>query len=239
MAATTTVPVADPEPVYAFQAPVRLYHWVNALCILTLAATGYLIAHPLPTVVGEASDHFIMGRIRLIHFTAGYLLAVSLAGRIYWALVGNAVARQIFYLPVWRPGWWRELFLELAFYLCLRRDAPAEAGHAPLAQLAMLLFNTLGSLFMIFTGFALYSEGLGHGSWADRAFGWVIPWMGDAERVSNWHLLGMWILLGFVILHIYMAVRADIVGRTTSTSAILGGWRSPKGARPGGTRPRR
>ncbi len=231
MAATTTHAPSGPalRPVYAFQAPVRLYHWVNAACILTLAATGYLIAHPLPTVMGEASDHFIMGRIRLIHFVAGYLLAVSLAGRIYWGLVGNAVSRQIFYLPVWRPAWWRGLFEEIAFYLFLRREAPTDPGHAPLAQLAMLLFNTLGSLFMIATGFALYGEGLGHGSWADRAFGWVIPLFGDAERVHNWHLLGMWILLCFVILHIYMAVRADIVGRTTSLSAITGGWRSPKG----------
>ncbi len=231
MAATTThaSPVPASQPVYAFQAPVRLYHWVNAACIFTLAATGYLIAHPLPTVMGEASDHFIMGRIRLVHFTAGYLLAVSLAGRIYWALVGNQVSRQIFYLPVWRGSWWCGLGEEIAFYLFLRKEPPTESGHAPLAQVAMLLFNTLGTLFMIFTGFALYGEGLGHGSWADRAFGWVVPLFGDAERVNNWHLLGMWILLCFVIIHIYMAVRADIVGRTTSLSSIVGGWRSPKG----------
>jgi len=230
MAATTHAsPTPALTPVYAFQAPVRLYHWVNAACIVTLAATGYLIAHPLPTVVGEASDHFIMGRIRLIHFTAGYLLAVSLAGRIYWAIVGNQVSRQIFYLPVWRASWWRELFGEIAFYLFLRREPPTDPGHAPLAQVAMLLFNTLGTLFMIFTGFALYGEGLGHGSWADRWFGWVIPAIGDGERVHNWHNLGMWILLCFIIIHIYMAVRADIVGRTTSLSSIIGGWRSPKG----------
>jgi len=225
MAATTTHASPSPalQPVYAFQAPVRLYHWVNAACIVTLAATGYLISHPLPTVMGEASDHFIMGRIRLVHFTAGYLLAVSLAGRIYWALVGNQVSRQIFYLPVWRAGWWRDFFGEIAFYLFLRKEPPVEAGHAPLAQLAMLLFNTLGTLFMIFTGFAMYGEGLGHGSWADRAFGWVIPLIGDAERVHNYHLMGMWILLCFIIIHIYMAVRADIVGRTTSLSSIIGG----------------
>lgn len=227
--AATTVPAAHPQPVYAFQAPVRLYHWVNAACIVTLAATGYLISHPLPTVMGEASDHFIMGRIRLVHFTAGYLLAVSLAGRIYWALVGNEVSRQIFYLPVWSGAWWRHLGEDIAFYLFLRKKIVEPPGHDSLAQAAMFLFNTLGTIFMIFTGFAMYGEGLGHGSWADRAFGWVIPLMGDAERVHNWHLLGMWILLCFTIIHIYMAVRADVVGRTTSLSSIIGGWRSPKG----------
>ncbi|RMF84602.1 MAG: Ni/Fe-hydrogenase, b-type cytochrome subunit [Nitrospirae bacterium] len=233
MAVSASQPAEGPltRPVYAFEAPVRLYHWVNAACILVLAATGYLIAHPLPSVVGEASSHFLMGRIRMIHFTAGYLFAVSLAGRIYWALVGNRVARQIFVVPVWRPAWWRELGHEIAFYLFLRRDPPAPVGHGALAQAAMFLFNTLASLYMIATGFALYGEGLGHGSWADRAFGWVIPAMGDAERVHNWHNLGMWLILCFVIIHIYMAVRADIAGRTTSVSAILGGWRSPKGGR--------
>ena len=180
-------------------------------------------------MVGEASEHFIMGRIRLIHFVAGYCLAIGFAGRIYWALVGNRVSRQIFYLPLWRGQWWRDFFGEIRFYLFLSKQAPEPSGHNPLAQTAMLLFVTLGNLFMICTGFAMYAEGLGRGSWADRAFGWVVPLIGDSERVHNLHNLGMWVIVSFVIIHIYMGVRADIVSRYSSMSTIISGYRMRKG----------
>ncbi len=89
----------------------------------------------------------------------------------------------------------------------------------------MFLFNGLGAFFMIATGFALYGEGLGQGSWADMMFGWIIPLIGDSEAVHNWHNLGMWVILSVIIVHIYMAVRADIMSRQTSISAIISGWR--------------
>jgi len=221
----------DPDnlrPIYVFEAPVRLWHWVAAVCIGVLAVTGYLIANPLPTVGGEASAHFLMGRIRLIHFIAAYVFAIGYAGRIYWALVGNYPSRQIFIVPIWEGRWWRELFYEIRFYLFLERQMHKSPAHDPLAQLAMFLFATIGYLFMICTGFALYAEGLGRGSWADKAFGWVVPLIGDSERVHNLHNLGMWLIVCFVIVHIYMAVRADIVSRQSSTSTIISGYRMQK-----------
>jgi DNA-binding NtrC family response regulator len=41
--------------VYVWELPVRLYHWVNALCVAVLAATGFLIGRPIPIAFsGEA-----------------------------------------------------------------------------------------------------------------------------------------------------------------------------------------
>ena len=42
------------ERVYVWQLPVRLYHWINALCVAALAVTGYLIGRPL--AVQSAAD---------------------------------------------------------------------------------------------------------------------------------------------------------------------------------------
>jgi Ni/Fe-hydrogenase 1 B-type cytochrome subunit len=36
----------------------------------------------------------------------------------------------------------------------------------------------------------------------------------------------MWLFIVFSILHIYMAVRADIMTRQSSVSSILNGWRT-------------
>lgn len=224
--------LANLKPVYVFEAPVRLWHWLHTLSFLVLAATGYLIANPLPALGGEASDHFLMGNIRLIHFIAGYVFAIGFAVRIYWALVGNHYAREIFYLPLGRKEWWQNLFYELRFYLFLTRAQHKTLGHNPLAQTAMFFLNTLMTLFLIITGFALYGEGLGSGSWADTWFGWITPMLGGSEATHNWHNMAMWIMLTFVVIHIYMAVRADIVGRASSVSTIINGWRLFKDDQP-------
>lgn len=212
--------------IYVFEAPVRIWHWLHALSIVVLAATGYLIANPLPSIGGEASEHFLMGNLRLIHFVAGYVFAIGFVVRIYWGIVGNKYSRELLYLPVWRASWWRDLWGEILYYLFIRREAPPSVAHNALAQSAMWLFNTLLGLFLIFTGFALYSEGLGLGSWADTGFGWVIPLMGGSQSVRMWHLLGMWLIIVFAIIHIYMAIRADIMGKQSSVSTIINGWRT-------------
>ncbi|HEX7025263.1 MAG TPA: Ni/Fe-hydrogenase, b-type cytochrome subunit, partial [Gemmatimonadales bacterium] len=121
--------------VYVYEAPLRLWHWINALAIVVLAVTGYAIGRPLPTVPGEASANFVMGYIRFAHFAAGYVFAVGLLGRIYWAFVGNHHARQLFVLPVFNRKWWSEVFYELRWYLFLVREPNKYVGHNPLAQL--------------------------------------------------------------------------------------------------------
>ena len=37
--------------VYVWELPVRIYHWVNALCIAILCVTGFIIADP-PAIIG-------------------------------------------------------------------------------------------------------------------------------------------------------------------------------------------
>ena len=54
------------QPIYVYELPVRLWHSLNALLLVVLIATGDLIADPLASVTGEASDHFVMGYIRKI-----------------------------------------------------------------------------------------------------------------------------------------------------------------------------
>lgn len=213
------------QPVYVFELPVRIWHWVHALSIAVLAVTGYLIANPLSAPEGEASQNFLMGNLRLAHFIAAYVFSIGLAVRIYWGFVGNRYSRELLYLPVWSGKWWGELIEEVKYYLFLRREAPISISHNALAQSAMWVFNLLLGLFMIGTGFALYSEGLGLGSWADRWFGWIVPLMGGSQNLKMWHDFGMWLFVVFAILHIYMAFRAEFMGRQSSVRTIVDGWR--------------
>ncbi len=208
--------------IYVYESPVRLWHWVNALSLSVLAATGYLIGNPLwPPLAGEASDHFLMGYIRFTHFAAGYVFTLGLLGRLYWALVGNRWSRELFCLPVRDWAWWAEVWHQWRWYL-FRVPAPKPyLGHDPLAQLVMFLMFTLPSGFMILTGFALYAEGLGQGSWADRTFGWLVVLMGQSQDVHTWHHLGMWVLICFTMIHVYAAFREELMAGRSILSAMI------------------
>jgi Ni/Fe-hydrogenase 1 B-type cytochrome subunit len=213
--------------VFVYEAPVRIWHWLNALCIGILAITGYLIASPLPSVSGEASDNFLMGYIRFTHFAAAYVFAVAFLARIYWALVGNHHAQQLFKLPITDKNWWDGLLQELRWYFFLVKQPRKYIGHNPLAHLCMFFGITLGGIFMITTGFALYGEGAQEGSWSHAVFtSWVIPLFGQSQNVHTWHHMVAWMIVWFIIVHVYAALREDIMSRQTMVSAIISGTRT-------------
>ncbi len=216
------------EPaVYVYEAPLRLWHWINALAITVLAVTGYFIGSPLPSMPGEASDNFLMGYIRFAHFAAGYVVAIGFLFRIYWAFVGNEPARQIIVPAVFNAEWWKGVVHELRWYLFLTKEPKKYIGHNPLAQLVMHVMFVWGMVFLIVTGFALYGEGTGMGSWQYELFSaWVIPLFGQSQDVHTWHHLAMWLIIVFVIVHVYVAVREDIMSRQSIISSMVSGWRS-------------
>ena len=218
--------------VYVYEAPVRVWHWINALTIVLMAITGYLIANPLPSMPGEASDHFVMGYIRFVHFAAAYVFTIAFIGRLYWALVGNRYSRQLFTLPFYRRSFWHELVHEIRWYAFLEKEPKKYIGHNPLAHLFMVAIITIGGLAMVLTGFALYAEQTGLGSWQDRLFGWLIPLVGQSQDVRMWHHWGMWIIVVFVMLHVYTAIREDIMSRQSLISTMISGWRMFKDDRP-------
>ena len=218
-------------PVYVWELPVRIWHWVMALCMVVLAITGYFIGTPPPTLAGEASEHYLFGYIRFAHFAAAYLFAVRFVLRVIWAFVGNRFARELFAVPVslFRGEWWGGLFDQMRYYLFLKRDARPWQGHNPLAAAGMFFMYVLGAVFMIVTGFALYGEGLGRESWIFGAFSsWVLPLLGSSENVHTLHHLGMWYLICFTLIHLYMVVREDILANETIVSAMISGWRVAK-----------
>lgn len=214
------------EKVYVYEGPVRAWHWINALCIVVLCVTGYLIGRPPPSVPGEASQSFLFGYIRMVHFGAAHILTVFFIYRIFWAFVGNHHARQLFLPPFWSRKWWNEILFEAKWYAFLKPEAKKYVGHNPLAQLAMFTLFLLPLIHQILTGYALYAEGQGVGTWWYAAFGWVIGIYGDATfTVHTAHRIAMWIIVVFAIVHIYAAVREDIMSRQSLISTMVSGWR--------------
>ena len=92
--------------VYVWQLPVRFYHWINALCIVILAGTGYLIGQPIAITIGsEASFSYWFGTVRFIHFVAAFIFFFNFVFRIYWGFVGNKYARWDNFIPFKKSQW--------------------------------------------------------------------------------------------------------------------------------------
>jgi len=189
------------EHCYIWQMPVRIFHWVNAAAVTVLFATGLWIAFPLLTSPGEAESHFLMGRVRQIHFIAAYAFLFGFLLRSYWFFAGNPHARSGFPY-VWRRSWWKDITRQAFDYLRLEPGHP-HLGHNALAGLIYTIFVIGLGTGQIVTGFALYSESNPGGFW-DSLLGWVVPLLGGSFSVHMWHHLFAWGLITFAIVHIYI-----------------------------------
>jgi Ni/Fe-hydrogenase 1 B-type cytochrome subunit len=231
MAAVSKTAGSMPHAVYVWEAPVRLWHWVMMFAMFVLMATGFFIGVPVPTMPGEASDNFLFGYIRFAHFAAGYIFAVFFVLRVYWAFVGNKYAREIFVVPLslFTARFWKGLIDDVLFYLYLKKEPGSYEGHNPLAAVAMFFMYLLGAVWMILSGFALYGEGTGMGSWQFQWFtSWLQPLVGDSQQLHTYHRLGMWYLIIFSMAHMYMVVRQDVFTKETIISTMINGWRLTK-----------
>jgi len=236
---TTMATKAHSEPaVYVYEAPLRLWHWINAFAILVLSFSGYFIASPFATQPGEASGgysgeaNYLMGYIRFAHFAAAYIFVIGFLGRIYWAFVGNDHARQIFLPPIFSAEFWDGVIHEAKWYLFIAKEPRKYTGHNPMAVVFMHVMLVWGTVFMIFTGLALYGEGAGYDSWQYTYFsGWIIPLLGQSQDVHTFHHLVMWVIITFIIMHIYVAIREDIMSRQSLVSTMISGWRTFKDQR--------
>jgi len=60
--------------VYVWELPVRVYHWINAVALVLLCVTGYLIGSPIRAFyAAEAYQQYWFGVVRFIHFTAAFV----------------------------------------------------------------------------------------------------------------------------------------------------------------------
>jgi Ni/Fe-hydrogenase 1 B-type cytochrome subunit len=201
------------------------------LAMFMLIGTGFLIGVPPPAVGGEATFNFWFGYIRFLHFAAGYVFAIMFVLRVYWAIVGNQYAREIFVVPfsMLTAKFWSGLIHQALYYLFVFRDSRGYNGHNPLAAAAMFWMYLLGTVWMILSGFALYGEGTGMASWQFQYFtSWLQPLIGDSQALHTYHRLGMWYLILFSIVHMYMVIREDVFSKETVISTMINGWRVPK-----------
>ena len=221
-------PAAIPQPVeyrriYVWQLPVRLYHGINALCLVGLCVTGYLNGAPLNAIHStEAYQQYWFGWVRFLHFACAFVWIFNFAARIYWGFAGNKYARWTAFFPL-KPSQRQEIVDVIkADVLETKLHGPISTGHNALAGL-IYFFTFLAFVAQTITGFALYSSM--SNSWLPRMFTWIVPLMGGEFRVRFWHHLFLWFFVTFVIVHVYLAFYHDYIEGRGTVSSIIGGWK--------------
>lgn len=211
------------ERVYVWQLPVRLYHWINALCVAALAVTGYLIGRPLAVQsAAEASYSYWFGQIRFIHFVAAFIFFFNFLFRIYWGFVGNKFAQWRNFI-IHRKSQVQEAVDVLKIDILQTQSKPLESvGHNSLAGFTYFI-TFLVFLFQCLTGFGMYAAM--SDSWLPHIFAWIVPLMGGDFAVRQWHHVMMWFFIIFSIIHVYLVFYHDYVEGRGIISSMAGGWK--------------
>ena len=216
-------PSGDYHWVYLWEWPIRAMHWLAGGSILVLAVTGLYIGKPYFVTGGDTSAHFLMGWMRAVHFGGAAVLVSTAIVRVYWLFAGNKFECWPALFPV-RPRDWVNLVRQVKYYLLIQPDrAPHYLGHNPLQQLSYTALYGV-ALLQVVTGFALYGQA-DPGGFFFRTLGWVGPLFGGMPIVRFVHHVATWVFLSFIPIHVYLAMRADLLERGGAISSIISGGR--------------
>jgi len=209
--------------VYVWDLVVRNTHWVIALAMTFLIATGLYIAHPFGFPGTTPGSHFLMGWVRVVHFYAAIFFIVAVLVRIIWFFVSpSRYARWKQFLPVQQHRR-RELLNSLKFYSFIRPRPPDLIGHNPLAGLSYLGVFVL-YLVMITSGLAMYAASALPGAYM-KSFQFLIPLYGSLQTARFIHHLVMWVLILFVTLHVYANALTSALEENGEVDSIFSGYK--------------
>lgn len=209
--------------VYVWQLPVRFFHWINAIAIIILCITGYIIGNP-PAVQHntEAIYNYGFGYVRFAHLATGMIFIVNIAFRVYWAFAGNHFARWNNFIPLTKAQW-RSIFNTLRVDILLLTDKPVhDVGHNSLAATTYLGLFIL-SLVQTATGFMMMF--VTTNNVAEPLTTWGLEHLNGFFVVRQVHHLLMWAFILFMIIHVYLVFYHDYIERNGIASSMIGGWK--------------
>ncbi|OGO57394.1 MAG: Ni/Fe-hydrogenase, b-type cytochrome subunit [Chloroflexi bacterium RBG_16_72_14] len=202
--------------VHVWEVPVRITHWLTVLCVVVLSVTGGYIADPFLIPAGGQT----MGVVRFVHTVTAYLFVASGIVRTYWLFRGNRFAHWRAFIPTNRRHL-NEFRSQTGWYLFIRSELPGILGHNALAAATYLVVFFL-FLVQVVTGFGLDAL---HGDPVVVAlFGWM-PDLFGVQTIRLVHHLVMWIILGFMVHHVYSALLVDHVEKNGLMSSIFSGYK--------------
>ena len=220
---------------------LRIIHWVNVLGMIAAIITGLYIADPYyQTFIAEtAVDKYVMAWNRWVHFMFAivfdvtsiiivYLTFFSRVDKAYKKIIPNKANLVEF----------GEVVLNL---ITLNRRKEFSSEHNDSFNVTYFFIFHFLMIWMLLTGLQMYVHGLGSGEssigawwpwmlhivtdWTVIAAGWMVgggPTTSIMDvRIS--HHITMWLLITWVVFHIYYQFWRTIFWKEGDISIIVGG----------------
>lgn len=216
----------------------RLFHWINALTVLSLIAVGLVILNG--KLLGISAEGKIL--LKTLHVWLGYVFVLNLAWRFIWAFIGNRYARWAAILPLGRG-----YFASIGEYLrAMRSPQPiVYAGHNPIARLMVGLLLLLLSVQAV-TGLVLAGTDIYYPPLGETVKTWIVAdgsqpaqiVAGAKEHIDQTryqamrnfrepfitaHIYSFYILLGAIAIHLLGVIVTELRERSGLVSAMIHG----------------
>lgn len=217
---------------------VRIFHWINVLCVLGLMAIGTVILNAKG--LGVTTDGKIL--LKTAHVYIGYVFAVNLAWRIIWGFIGSRYARWAAILPFGAD--YRSQVS--AMISGMKSGKPVGfLGHNPIARLMVALLFLLMSIQAL-TGLVLAGTDVYMPPFGNTIKEWVAVDQTTVDSVKPYskegvdevaykdmrdfrkpivttHYYVFFILLAAIILHLIGVVVTELRERNGLVSAMFTG----------------
>lgn len=216
---------------YVWSGSIRFLHWLVFLSVVVLLITGNYIAHT-PTWIkpsGEPFENFFMANMRFIHFVAAIVFDVGIIISIYLIFFSTFHAPWRDLIPT--KGNLRKAWVQLKYYFRLSGEKVDYEYEDPIDIISWLSFHVL-SVLLIFTGFALYVTSFSLNWWWPKLLhittDWVVILLGGLNGTRIAHHIMWWLILAWIIIHVYFQVWKTIKLKTGNIGAIFSGYRYTK-----------
>jgi cytochrome b len=224
--------------------PTRWFHWINVLCVLSLAGLGLVILNAGALEISNTGKILL----KTVHVWAGYVFALNIAVRIVWGFFGNHHARWRQMLPGGK-GYFRRLRSYIASFA--EGNPEPYLGHNPLGRIAvaglLLVMIVQVSTGLLLAGTDIYFPPFG--SWIAH---WIaapgvdpatlIPYSPDMynkasyddmrslrEPIAVVHLYSFYLLAIGIVIHVTGVVITELREGGGLTSAMISGRKVLKG----------
>ncbi len=218
---------------------VRIFHWVNVLCVIGLIFVGIAILNGKS--LGVSGEGKIL--LKTIHVYIGYVFAANLLWRFVWMFMGNRFAKLGQILP-FGPKY--KASLKSFIQESKAGNPPNYLGHNPIARLMVALLFVLLSAQVV-TGMVLSSTDLYFPPFGDSMKEWVagenkeniaLIQAGSKEHVDpvaykemrefrkpyiQLHVFVFYSLLFAIALHLLGVIAGEVKEKSGLVSAMISG----------------
>lgn len=211
---------------YEFSFWLRVTHWVRAIAIIILTASGFYIAYPFiaPAHNGGEPVNFLNALFRSWHIIFGFLLISVTLGKFYLFFFDkqSKVERASFNDFI-NPKVWIN---QIKYYLLIGKHPHGKGVYNPLQFMAYV--GVYGAIILIsLTGLILYIH-VYHQGMGGMLYDILRPveaMFGGLAWVRQLHHIAMWIFIIFLPIHIYLAVFNSVYGKSGAMDSIFSGYR--------------